>query len=247
MSTSVEKALQIIVQLAGESMSGSELARRLDVHRSTSSRLLQTLEEYQFVSRDVDGDLHLGSFFASLPLMDLRRTEIVRAARPHLEALGTSTGHTIHLAGLEPTRVAYWDKIESRQTIRMYSTIGATATPYATGVGKAILAHLDERRRRALCVEEPFEGFTSHTHRTYGSLLTDLDRIAAEGWALDDEEHEAHIHCIAAPIFDSAGSVVAAVSITAPQMLVSPDQLRGMAPELRHAAQNITTDLGDLS
>ncbi len=247
MSTSVEKALQIIVQLAGEPMSGSELARRLDVHRSTSSRLLQTLEDYQFVSRDIDGDLHLGPFFASLPLLDLRRTEIASAARKHLEALGATTGHTIHLAGLEPTRVAYWDKIESRQTIRMYSTIGATATAYATGVGKAILAHVDERRRRALCGAEPVERFTDHTHGTYASLAADLDLIVARGWALDDEEHEEHIHCVAAPIFNASGEPVAALSITAPQMLVPADQLHAMAPDLMTTAQNISTELGDLS
>lgn len=247
MSTSVEKALQIIIQLSKEPVTGSELARRLGVHRSTSSRLLTILEGHDFVSRDLHGQLHLGSFFASLPLMDLRRTEIITTARDQLTALGEATGHTIHLAGLETTRIAYWDKIESRQTIRMYSTVGATATPYATGVGKAILAHLDQRRRRALLGGGDFEPYTPHTHRSLSSLETDLEEIVNRGWSLDDEEHEEHIHCVAAPVFDATGNVVAAVSITTPQVLVSNQELQAMTPQLLETAQCISNEMGEMS
>lgn len=248
MSTSVEKALQIVMHLAAEPISGSELARRLEVHRSTSSRLLRTLEEYDFVRREPEGTLHLGSFFASLPLLDIRRAEIVGTARPQLERLGQSTGLTIHLAGLEPGRVAYWDKIESHQTIRMYSTIGATAAPHATGVGKAVLAHLTDRRRRTLVGGgSELEGFTKNTHRTFASLTQDLENVAERGWALDDEEHEEFIHCIAAPIFDAQEQAVAAVSITAPQFVVDTEQLRSMLPDLLRTSRRISKEMGDLS
>lgn len=247
MSTSVEKALQILTHLAAEPMTSSELSRRLDVHRSTASRLLRLLENHQFVRREHDGALHLGPFFASLPLLEVRRTEIVATARPHLEQLGQSTGHTIHLGGLEPSRIAYWDKIESKQTIRMFSTIGATASAHATGVGKAILAHLDDRRRHALAGRAELEGFTANTHRTFTSLVQDLDRIAERGWALDDEEHEEFIHCIAAPIFDARQQAVAALSITAPQFVLPPEQLHAMLPDLLRTAQNISQEMGELS
>lgn len=245
MSASVEKVLQAIVTLAESPMTASQLARRLDIHRSTASRLVRTLTEHRFVRRSPDGKLHLGSFLATLPLADLGRTEVIDTARPHLEKLGDLYGHTVHLAGLEAGEVVYWDKVESRQVIRMYSTTGVAAPAHATGVGKAILAHLSEQARDRLIGPDQLPGFTEHTHRSRESLLGDLREIAQRGWSLDAAEHEDFIHCVAAPIFDVRGRIVAAVSITAPQFIVNRDELTAMTPELTQAAHNISKEMGD--
>src|SRR5699024_751483 len=133
--------------LAEQPMSASELARRLETHRSTISRLVRTLEDHRFVRRDPDGTLRLGSFLTTLPAGDLRKQELIELARPYIDDLGARYGHAVHFAGLEGADVVYWDKVESRQVLRMYSTIGAIAPAHATGVGKAVLAHLPADRR----------------------------------------------------------------------------------------------------
>lgn len=245
MSSSVEKALQMVIALSQQRMTATELAEQLDVHRSTASRLVSTLEEYDFVRRSPDGTLRLGTFLAALSRSAVTRTDVAETARPHLQQLGELHGHTIHLAGVEETRIRYWDKIESRQTIRMYSTIGAVAPAHATGVGKAILAHLTESERGRLVRADALNMHTENTHQSYASLAADLDGVVERGWAIDDAEHEDFIHCVAAPIFDGQHGVVAAVSISAPQVIVGRDQLLNMADDLRNTAHDISHEMGD--
>ncbi len=244
-STSVEKALQAIVILAESPMTASELARRLGIHRSTASRLVRLLEEFRFVRRSHDGTLHLGSYLVALPHPDLQRAEVIDVARPYMQKLGHLYGHTVHLAGLETDQVGYWDKVESRQVIRMFSTIGAAAPAHATGVGKAILSHLPESELDRLIGAGALECFTEHTHRERESLMADLREIAGRGWSLDAAEHESFIHCVAAPIFGAGHRIVAAISITTPQFTVTEEDLTAMTPELIQAACNISEELGD--
>lgn len=245
MTTSVEKALQAITLLAEGPMSASELARRLDTHRSTVSRLVRTLEERQFVRRDPDGTLRLGSFLTTLPAGDLRKQELIDLARPHLDGLGERFGHTVHFAGLEGAQVIYWDKVESRQVLRMYSTVGAVAPAHATGVGKAILAHLPQDRRDRVLGRGDLHAFTDHTLTDREALDTRLAGIAVDGWSLDAAEHEDFIHCVAAPVLGPDGNAVAAVSVTAPQVLVSREDLLAMVPDLLEVATRISHEIGD--
>lgn len=245
MATSVEKALQAISLLAEAPMSASELARRLETHRSTVSRLVRTLEEHRFVRRDPDGTLRLGSFLTTLPAGDLRKQEIVHLARPHLDALGERFGHTVHLAGLEGAQVVYWDKVESRQVLRMYSTVGAIAPAHATGVGKAILSTLPSEQRDRVLGRGELHAFTEHTLTDRDALDARLAGIADEGWSLDAAEHEDFIHCVAAPVVGPDGIAVAAVSVTAPQVLVDREDLLTMVPDLLEATTRISQEIGD--
>ena len=245
MATSVEKALQAITLLAEQPMSASELARRLDTHRSTVSRLVRTLEGHRFVRRDPDGTLRLGSFLRTLPAGDLRKQELIDRARPHLDGLGERFGHTVHLAGLEGAQVVYWDKVESRQVLRMYSTVGAVAPAHATGVGKAILAHLPPDRRERVLGRGDLPAFTDHTLTDRAALDARLAGIADEGWSLDAAEHEDFIHCVAAPVLGPEGTAVAAVSVTAPQVLVGREDLLAMVPDLLGATTRISQEIGD--
>lgn len=245
MATSVEKALQAITLLAEKPMSASELARRLETHRSTVSRLVRTLEEHRFVRRDPDGTLRLGSFLTTLPAGDLRKQEIIDLARPHIDGLGERFGHTVHLAGLEGADVVYWDKVESRQVLRMYSTVGAIAPAHATGVGKAILAHLPSHRRDQVLGRGELHAFTEHTLTDRTALAARLAGIAEDGWSLDASEHEDFIHCVAAPVLGPEGTAVAAVSVTAPQVLVGREDLVAMVPDLLEATTRISQEIGD--
>lgn len=244
MAESVERALRILVELGHGPATSSELARRLDVHRSTALRLLRTLETERFVRRKDDGQYTLGPTIQTLSHASLEENDVRAIAHPHLVELGAIHGHTIHLAALQDREVVYLDKIESRHSIRMYSRIGLTAPVHATGVGKAILAHLRVAQLDAILGDEPYRRCTPHTITTRKELEQALAQIRDRGWVLDDREHEEFIHCIAAPVFDARGEVCAAVSISVPRMLLDREGLIALAPDLMRTKRAIETDLG---
>lgn len=243
-SGSVERALQILVSLADGPATISEIGRRLDVHRTTSLRLLRSLEDERFVRRIDDGRYRLGPRMAMLAHAALEGVDVRAAAAGHLRDLGAKNGHTIHLGALEDHNVIYLDKVESQHAIRMYSRIGATAPLHATGVGKAILAHATESERDRLLGDAPFRECTTNTRTTREDLDRELDATLEHGWALDDFEHEEFIHCVAAPIFDAAGRVTAAVSISVPSVVLNHEGLVALTPDLVGTAQAISAELG---
>ena len=243
-SGSVERALQILVSLADGPATISEIGRRLDVHRTTSLRLLRSLEDERFVRRIDDGRYRLGPRMAMLAHAALEGVDVRAAAAGYLRDLGAKNGHTIHLGALEDHNVIYLDKVESQHAIRMYSRVGATAPLHATGVGKAILAHSTESERDRMLGEPPFRECTPNTRTTREALDRDLDATLEHGWALDDFEHEEFIHCVAAPIFDAAGRVSAAVSISVPSVVLDHEGLVALAPDLIGTARAISEELG---
>lgn len=244
MAGSVERALHILVELAPGPVTISELARRLNVHRTTSLRLLRVLEDEQFVRRDPEGRYRLGPRMITLAYAALEGYDSRSAAHSHIRALGARCGQTVHLAALEGDRLVYLDKVESQQAVRMYSRIGATAPLHATGVGKAILAHLAPEIRAELLGDPPYRRCTPNTHIDLESLEQDLQTVARRGWALDDFEHEEFIHCVAAPVFDTTGNVVAAISISTPGMILDHHDLVQLVPDLISTAADISEELG---
>ncbi|WP_017616518.1 IclR family transcriptional regulator [Nocardiopsis salina] len=244
MSSSVQRALHILVELSSGPLTISELGRRLDVHRTTSLRLLRTLEEERFVRRTEDGRYRIGPLMAALSHEALEGFDLRTAAQEHVRALGSATGHTVHLAALDGDSVVYLDKVESRQSIRMYSYVGARAPLHATGVGKAILAHLSPQEREPLLGTPPYPEHTPNTRTDPDDLAEDLARIAEQGWALDDFEHEEFVHCVAAPIRDAKGKVDAAISVSAPEVTLDRQGLLGLVGELTATAEAINEELG---
>lgn len=244
MSSSVQRALHILVELSGGPITISEVGRRLNVHRTTSMRLLRTLEEEQFVRRTDDGSYRIGPRMVTLAHAALESLDVRAVAGTHLRTLGAACGHTVHLAGLEGDQVMYLDKVESRHAVRMYSRIGAHAPLHATGVGKAILAAMPEQQRTHLLGAEPYGRYTPNTHTTRSELDVELTEAAKRGWALDDFEHEEFIHCVAAPIREADGRVSAAVSVSAPGVVLDRAGLLALVDDLTITATQISEELG---
>nr|WP_255430115.1 IclR family transcriptional regulator C-terminal domain-containing protein [Streptomonospora sp. PA3] len=126
----------------------------------------------------------------------------------------------------------------------MYSRIGAPAPLHATGVGKAVLAGMPQEERDVLLGEPPYDRCTPSTRTTREELAADLAEVAERGWALDDFEHEEFIHCIAAPVRDASGTATAAVSVSAPNLVLDRAQLLDLVPGLLQTAAAISEELG---
>ncbi|MFG2818162.1 IclR family transcriptional regulator [Kitasatospora sp. NPDC048365] len=244
MSQTVTRALRLLAELGEGERSLDQLAELLGVHKTTVLRLLQSLEEERFVHRDADYRYHLGAGLFALSSRALEQRGIRRIAAPHLAELNAATGHTVHLAAYEGGEVVYIDKYDSRHPVRMYSRIGLRAGLHNTAVAKVLLADLPtaERRRVARAVD-----YTVHTPNTLtgpAALLAELDTVAAQGWAQDHAEHESFINCVAAPVRDATGQVVAAVSISVPDVVLPYERVLDLVPRLLTTARAISADAG---
>ncbi|MFF2148481.1 IclR family transcriptional regulator [Kitasatospora sp. NPDC058190] len=244
MSQTVTRALRILAQLGEGERSLDQLAEVLGVHKTTVLRLLQSLEEERFVYRDSAYRYHLGAGLFALSGLALEQRGIRRIAAPHLAELNASTGQTVHLAAYEGGEVVYIDKFDSRHPVRMYSRIGLRTALHCAAVSKVLLADLPPAERHRVVAGIDFTPHTERTLATPEALLTELEKVAARGWAEDHAEHESFINCVAAPIRDASGRVVAAASISVPDVVLPYEQVLDLLPRLLTTARAVSADCG---
>ncbi|MFI0449034.1 IclR family transcriptional regulator [Actinomadura sp. 6N118] len=244
MSQSLGRALQIMIELGEGPRTLDELAATVGVHKTTVLRLLRPLEEERFVHRDADRRFHLGSRLFALSGAALEQRGIRGIAGPHLARLNEVTGHTVHLGVYEGGEVVYLDKYDSRHAIRMYSRVGLRMPLHATAIAKVLLADLPERRRREIAAGIEYTRFTDNTIGGPDELLAELVKVTRQGHAVDDAEHETFIRCIAAPIRSAEGRVLAAASISVPDVVLNRDQVLELLPELLTTTRAISADCG---
>jgi DNA-binding IclR family transcriptional regulator len=244
MSQTVDRALSILIDLGTGPKTLDQVAGLLDVHKSTALRLLQTLEAQGFARHDERHRYRLGPRLFTLAHQALDEIEVRRLAAPHLAALNQTHGHTVHLAAYVDGAVVYIDKYDSRHTVRMYSHIGGAAPAHCTAVGKVLLAGLPPARRAAAMEQLKFERYTPNTITDAELFVAELDRVAAQGHAQDRAEHEDFINCVAAPIRDAAGNILAAVSISVPVPVLEFEGVLALLPDLLAAAEAASAELG---
>jgi DNA-binding IclR family transcriptional regulator len=175
--------------------------------------------------------------------LDLRET-----ARPHLAALRETTRETTQIAILDHWQVVYLERILSSLSVGyMRSRAGAILPAYCTGLGKTLLAYKPEPEVRAWAATQKFAALTPNTITSARRLLKELDVIRQRGYGLDEEEREKGVSCIAAPVFNHTGDVVAAISVAGPTGRM-PRQLAGsdIAVAVVAAARAISVDLGSV-
>lgn len=218
----IERAAMILdaLSLNPRGMSIKGLSAELDLPKGTVYRLLSSLIHFGFARKDPGTrSYYLGFKLAELGHRLLNQFDIRMEARPELERLADQTRETVHLAILNQKDVVYIDKIESSSGgigLKMASTIGLRVPAHATSVGKVLLAELSEEALDALLGEEDLAGLTDRTITRLPDLKEHLEWVRVQGFALDDEENEQGIRCVAAPIRHESGQTVAAVSISTP-------------------------------
>lgn len=244
MSQTVQRAIDVIEALSEGPLSGSDVAARLNVSKSTASRLLQTLVENGFARRAEDGRWVVGNRLISISERALRSFDLRQVAAVHLRRLEELSGHTVHLAQLVGDEVIYLDKVEGRDSVQMYSRVGKRVEIHASGIGKAILANLEDPLREQMMSRLTLSRFSPTTITDRAALRQELELIRTRGWASDDGEFEELINCIAAPITGADGKVRAGVSVTTLKVVASLDKLEGLIPELLRTAEAISRDSG---
>lgn len=226
---SVERSLAILEALAArrEPMTLKEVGAFCGLKLSTTHRLLATLVMKGFASQDVvTGKYRLGIKTFQIGNAALYSLDLRSMVRPHLIKLVEESQETANLAVLERTNngleLVYIDQFESPRMIRTSAMIGGQVPVHSTGSGKILLAFLEERELTSLLKNCQLTPFTPNTITDKAELIEELNRTRQNGYALDLEETENGVVCVAAPICNHADQVIAAISISGPVSRMIP-------------------------
>ena len=244
---SLERALDLLEALApaGEA-SISELAARTGLVPSTVHRLLATLVARGYVTQPSRGRYRLGTRLGELAGgREDAAVRLRRIARRHLLAIQRETGETTNLVVPDGRHVVYLDQVEGSHSMRMFTVVGSVALAHTTGAGKAILAWLPEEELVALYGDgdAALERLTPRTLATRAELELDLERVRRRGFAVDSEEHEEGVSCVAAAVFDRDGRPCGAISVSGPSPRIAGASTADLGALVAEQARQISATL----
>ncbi|MFC0529875.1 IclR family transcriptional regulator [Phytohabitans kaempferiae] len=247
MSQSIQRALDVLETLSTEApevgQTLTELADRLGLPKSTVARVLFNLEARGFVEQDGLRRYRVGMRLFSIGGQALANSHLRVTSRPYLEDLTLRVGESSYLGVLDMHQVLYVDRIESPQPVKSLSPIGSHRPVNATAMGKALVAWMDETDVRRLLKRTGMASRTRHTVTELDTFVEGLERIRADGFAVDVGEWDEGLTCVAAPVRASNGAVVGALGISGPSWRLSGEQLNDATRLLAKAVADLGTEL----
>lgn len=247
-SRAVERALSII-ELVAESQnpqSNADLSRRLKIPKSSASYVLRVLENRGYLRRDEDGRYRLGLKLLSLTSDSLTHTDIREIAKPVLQGFLKKTRlPEAHLAILDNGRAVYIEKVENeRSFIKMDIWVGHRLPVHTTAIGKVLVSGLAEEEIKEILRMRGMEKKTRKSILSARKFLAEIKRVRANGFAIDDEENSEEVRCLAAPIFDAHGKVVAALGASSTILQIDKSRMPELVNHLKKCAEKVSRQIG---
>ncbi len=242
----LHKTLNILETLRTYSagLSLSQLTARVELPKPTVYRIVATLESRGYLDRTSEGNYRLGRKFFERHPEGNDQQALIQAARPAMKELLDSCKETLNLGILDGGEVVIIETLESPLTVRMSSKIGNRRFPHSTALGKVLLAALPEKDAHRIVRARGLPRFTDHTITTWRSLAVELEKVRQQGYAFDNCENEPDGRCVAAPIFGSGGSVVAALSMSGPLPRMTMPRARAFLKTLCETCKAISDAIG---
>lgn len=238
---SVERALDLLEALSHGGPKGvSELVRTTGLPLGTVHRLLATLTERDYVRQDAERKYAVGG--AALGLADAGEQSLAALGRPYLARLTALTGESCNLAVLQGQEMVYIAQSPSPHSLRIFAEVGRRVPLYNTAVGKVVLARMGRPEAIDLLRNTSLAAATPHTITTPARLQDELDRVERMGYAIDEQERELGVRCIATAV-PAPGPLRAAISVSGPAERFSLSTLREVAPALQTAAGELAATL----
>lgn len=243
---SLDRAMEVFEFLSetqGQTL--SQLAKDMDQSPATVYRVLVTLEGRGLVEFDATDQVwHIGAQAFIIGSRFLKRTTLVERARPLLRDLMETTGETANLGVEQGGHVLFVSQVETHASIRAFFPPGTLSRLHASGIGKALLAHMDDARTEKILSGAQLERFTDFTLTTSQDLKADLETTRQRGFSIDGEERNIGMRCIAAPVFDINGEAIAGLSVSGPTSRVSENQVPELSKAVVAAAKALTAAIG---
>ncbi|MFC0140557.1 DNA-binding transcriptional regulator KdgR [Erwinia mallotivora] len=246
---SVSSVLKVfgILQALGEGREHgiTELSQRLMMSKSTVYRFLQTMKTLGYIAQEGESEKYtLTLKLFELGAKALQNVDLIRSADIQMREISRQTRETIHLGALEEDSIVYIHKIDSLYNLRMYSRIGRRNPLHSTAIGKVLLAWRDRAEVQEILSGVEFSQSTPRTVSSAEALLPVLDSVRAQGYGEDNEEQEEGLRCIAVPVFDRFGVVVAGLSISFPTLRFSEEDKSTYVKMLHQAGRIISEQMG---
>lgn len=244
--SSVLKVFNILESLGQQKEIGvSELAQGLMMSKATTYRFLQTMKTLGYVSQQGEADKYsLTLKMFELGSKSLQWIDIVTIAEKEMRLISEQTNETVHLGALDDKSIIYIHKIDSSYSLRMHSRIGRRNPLHTTAIGKVLLAECEEQYVREKLSDAEFIKSTPNTIENIEDFLSELEQVKSQHYGMDNEEQEPGLLCIAAPVYDRFGTVIAGVSISFPTMRYEEAKKQEYIGLLHQAAKNISEQLG---
>ncbi len=239
----LEKALAVLDLFADApgDLTVTQIGQRLKLSKPTAFRIVNVLEEADYLERAPGSPAYrLGLKLHRLGSLVESTTALQKLARPFLQALAERSGETVHLTVLNRGEALYLDKIEGKHSVRVVSRVGMRLPAHCSGVGKVLLAFLADDEVEAIVGERGLPRLTPTTITDREALAAELRRIRERGYAIDNEEIELGLKCVAAPIRDAAGRVAAAISISGPKFRFDDAEMERFVPLVLRTSDRIS-------
>jgi len=241
-----------VLDILGQSPQGisiRDLSTQIGLSKGTTHRLLSSLAYLGYVRQDPKTrDYFLGFKLVELGNLLLSQLDLRKEAEPFLRNLAERSKETAHLVFLDRNEIVYIDKLETDHHpggLRMASRVGLRNPAHSCAVGKVLLSHLSEEKLRRLIQEKGLTKRTENTITNPFQLEEHLKNVRAQGYAIDNEENEKGIRCVAAPVYNEAGKAVAAISISGPSFRVTKKVIQErLKKELIETARSVSQKLG---
>ena len=246
---SLDRGLDILDYLSkrDEYVSLSELTSYIELDKSTVYRIMRTLLGKGYVRQDEKSrgySLGFRVFDLSRALSSMLSLE--KSATPFLKDLMERTGESAHLAILFEGMATFISRENSSEVLAINTEIGRREPLHSTALGKVLLAHLPEDEFKGFLNECVFEKFTKNTITKVTDLRKELDKVRMRGYAIDDEEYKPGVRCIAAPVYNADGIVIAAIGISGPGSRMTKKKLPALSKIVSEVGENLSSSLGFL-
>lgn len=232
-----------VLASASNGLGVTELAEQVGSDKGNVHRLLKVLQERGYVEQsESTRRYHASVQLVALSGRLLRSLDLIEIARPVLQRLREATGESVHLAKANRSGGVYIAQERNSARVSVETEIGSRPILHATATGKALLAAT--RNRLDGLVTEPLDAYTPRTITDIDRLRRDLDRVVERGYAIDDEELNIGVRCVAAPVFDMYGTTVGCIGLSGPSTRVTMKALPQLGTAIREAARQITAGIG---
>ncbi|MBP1153341.1 MULTISPECIES: IclR family transcriptional regulator [unclassified Paenibacillus] len=247
MIQSVERAL-LILDLFDEydtELKITEISDRMVLHKSTVHSLLKTLQVHRYIEQNPEnGKYRLGMKLLERGTIVMHNLDIRNVVRKHLIQLSSSSGQTTNLVILDGKEGVYIDKVEGPKAIIRYSRIGKRIPIHCSAVGKVLVAYKIPKELKKLLEGYVYRSHTPKTIMSESYFMQELEKVREQGYSVDNEENEPGVRCIAVPVRDHTGQVIAAISMSTLIARVNDAELIEHVKFLQQAAEEISDQMG---
>lgn len=245
---SLAKGIHILEALSHhKALTVSEVAKRMHFNRAASHRFLATLRELGYVEKDENDRYHLTLKILEMGMKVSIHSEVNRIARLFMQELSVAFNETVNLGYFDGWDIFHLDKIDSKEILRMDTSLGSRAPAYCTALGKAILAFLPPNELSDYLHRTKLKPYTENTITGKKQLRKVLEAIRKNGFSRDNEELAHGLRCIAAPVFDHNARPSYAISVSGPSTRMTDDRFLLMEPKIINVCKRLSEKLGNKS